>query len=87
MDEVAMETEVAEMREARAEDVVLRAGEPLAPAEEEEEQEAKPEPPEPKGSLAKRFAARRAQRRGGKKGGSLSERLRGLVAEAPESRS
>jgi hypothetical protein len=72
----------AETQEAEAEPT-LRAGEPLAPTE-----EVTSEPAEPKGNLAKKFAARRARRRTGKKGGgSLSDRLRGIVSESPESRS
>ena len=56
------------------------AEEPPAP-----EREADGEAEEPKGMLAKRFAARREKRRGGKSGGvSLRDRLRGLVAERPE---
>ncbi len=53
-----------------------------APAEEEAESEAE----EPKGPLAKRFAARREKRRARKAGGggSLSDRLRGLVADRAE---
>jgi hypothetical protein len=53
-----------------------------APAEEEAESEAE----EPKGPLAKRFAARREKRRARKAGGggSLSDRLRGLVADTAE---
>jgi hypothetical protein len=53
-----------------------------APAEEEAESEAE----EPKGPLAKRFAARREKRRVRKAGGggSLSDRLRGLVADRAE---
>ncbi|HBR26454.1 MAG TPA: hypothetical protein DD732_05395 [Rhizobiales bacterium] len=53
-----------------------------APAEEEPESEAE----EPKGPLAKRFAARREKRRARKAGGggSLSDRLRGLVADRAE---
>jgi hypothetical protein len=59
------------------------ANEELAtPAEEEAESEAE----EPKGPLAKRFAARREKRRARKAGGggSLSDRLRGLVADRAE---
>jgi len=53
-----------------------------APADEEAESEAE----EPKGPLAKRFAARREKRRARKAGGggSLSDRLRGLVADRAE---
>jgi hypothetical protein len=54
-----------------------------APAEEEADGEAE----EPKGPLARRFAARREKRRARKSaggGGSLSDRLRGLVADRAE---
>jgi hypothetical protein len=53
-----------------------------APAEEEADSEAE----EPKGPLAKRIAARREKRRARKAGGggSLSDRLRGLVADRAE---
>ncbi len=49
-------------------------------AEQPEEQDA------PRSSLAQRFAARRQKRGGKSSGGSLRDRLRGLVAESPESR-
>jgi len=78
-----------EMAEPRLEVDTVAAGmaraaeyaeEPAAP-----EQEADGEAEEPKGMLAKRFAARREKRRGRKSEGvSLSDRLRGLVAERPE---
>jgi len=58
-------------------------------AEEDYAEEAAPaEQDEPKGNLAQRFAARRAQRRAKKAGGSsLSSRLRSLVADSPETTS
>jgi hypothetical protein len=92
LDQFAMEPEEPVMQEPRAPEPMLRVVE-TPPQEEEEAEgdEAKSETSEPKGGLAKRFAERRAKRRtgagGGKKGGSLSERLRSLVAEAPDSRS
>jgi hypothetical protein len=63
---------------------MARAAEhPEEPAAPEEEADGAAE--EPKGMLAKRFAARREKRRGRKtEGVSLSDRLRGLVAERPE---
>jgi hypothetical protein len=81
-----------EMAEAGLEVDAMAAGmgraaasamEPEAPAEEEAESEAE----EPRGPLAKRFAARREKRRARKAQGqsvSLSDRLRGLVADRPE---
>ena len=49
------------------------------------EEEADDETEEPKGSFARRFVARREARRSRKTGGSsLSDRLRGLVAERHE---
>jgi hypothetical protein len=52
--------------------------EPDNPAEDEADSETE----EPKGSFARRFVARREARRSRKTGGtSLSDRLRGLVAE------
>jgi hypothetical protein len=75
-----------EMAEAGAEMDAVAAGmasaaaypeEPEGPAEEEAEAEA-----EPKASLAQRFVARREARRARKgEGTSLSDRLRGLVAD------
>jgi hypothetical protein len=57
-----------------------KAGDTKAEAEPEAE-------PEGRTSLAQRFAARRAQQRSEKtKGGSLTRRLRSLVADAPETR-
>jgi hypothetical protein len=62
---------------------------PVAATEQDMEayEEGSPEEPDaPKSSLAQRFAARRAKRRSGKGGGSLSDRLRGLVSESTETR-
>jgi hypothetical protein len=57
------------------------------PAPSAAEEEAPSEPTEPKGGLAKRFAARRAKRQSAKSGGgSLSDRLRGLTSESSETR-
>jgi hypothetical protein len=57
------------------------------PAPSAAEEEAPSEPAEPKGGLAKRFAARRAKRQSAKSGGgSLSDRLRGLASEPSETR-
>jgi hypothetical protein len=57
-----------------------KAGDTKAEAEPEAESEGRT-------SLAQRFAARRAQQRSEKtKGGSLTRRLRSLVADAPETR-
>lgn len=44
------------------------------------------EPEEASRNLSKRFAARRAKRQSEKSGGSLTSRLRGLVADSPERR-
>jgi len=78
-----------EMAEPRLEVDTVAAG--MARAAENAEGPAAPEEAadgdaeEPKGMLAKRFAARREKRRGRKtEGVSLSDRLRGLVAERPE---
>jgi predicted nucleic acid-binding Zn-ribbon protein len=78
----------AEMAEPRLEVDAVAAG--MARAAEEAEEPTAPEEAvdsdseEPKGLLAKRFAARREKRRARKTGGvSLSDRLRGLVAERP----
>jgi chromosome segregation ATPase len=84
----AMETEAPAVEMEYSE---VQAEEPFFPTdevayEEEEEEEAPSEPAEPKGGLAKRFAARRAKRSGKGSGGSLSDRLRGLVADSPETR-
>jgi cation transport regulator ChaB len=50
------------------------------------EEERGEEEPEQKTSLAQRFAARRAKRNADKGGGSLTSRLRGLVADSQETR-
>jgi hypothetical protein len=56
-------------------------------SEEEHGDEDVPEEPEQRSSLAQRFASRRAKRDAEKSsGGSLTSRLRGLVADAPERR-
>jgi hypothetical protein len=75
---VAVETVEMEYAEAEAPATVEEdyIEEEVAPEEAEEE---------PKGGLARRFAARRAKR-DGKSGGSLTSRLRGLVSDSPETR-
>jgi len=74
-----VETVVEEYAEiaARAEDM---APAEAAPAEDEIEADV------PQASIAQRFAARRERRRSGRasSGGSLRDRLRGLVAEQPK---
>jgi len=56
-------------------------------SEEEHGDEDVPEEPEQRSSLAQRFASRQAKRDAEKTGGgSLTSRLRGLVADAPERR-
>jgi hypothetical protein len=50
----------------------------------DEEEAEKAEPP--KWSLAQRFAARKTKRGGKSGGGSLTSRLRGVVAKSPETR-
>ncbi len=59
---------------------------PLAAEEHDVEEDAQEEAEAPRGGLAQRFAARRAKRDGGKSGGSLTSRLRGLVSDSPETR-
>ncbi|MGV1014376.1 MAG: hypothetical protein ACOYB4_05340 [Methyloceanibacter sp.] len=93
-DEAAIGRETAEMpdaapveAEAEAEDEIMAeavaAEAPPVMAEEAEESEA----PEPKG-LSKRFGRRRSKKRAGKGSGkSLTERLKGLVVDAPETHS
>jgi hypothetical protein len=77
-----------EMAEPRPEADAVAAG--MARAAENGEGSAPQQEPdgdadEPRGMLAKRFAARREKRRSRKSEGvSLSDRLRGLVAERPE---
>jgi hypothetical protein len=66
-------------------EISARSEDMLAPAEEahaEDESEAEPQ----RASIAQRFAARRERRRAGRAsgGGTLRERLRGLVAEQPK---
>jgi len=97
MEMEAVAVEAVEMEYAEDE----YAEEPAAVPEEEEyaeeeyaeEHEAPEEVPDeaeaeaPKSTLAQRFAARRAKRQVEKSGGgSLTSRLRGLVAESPETR-
>lgn len=81
--------EVSEETEAVAVETVEDAEEHVTAHEEEDvEQEDEPEESEqPRGGLAARFAARRAKRSSDKtSGGSLTDRLRGLVSESPETR-
>jgi hypothetical protein len=78
-----------EMAEAAHEADTMTAGMSGAAAAEPSppEDAAESETEEPKGSLAKRFAARRERRRARKtegKGASLSDRLKGLVADRAE---
>ena len=81
----ARESEMAEPRlevDTVAADMARAAEDAEGPAAPEEAVDSDSE--EPKGLLAKRFAARREKRRARKTGGvSLSDRLRGLVAERP----
>jgi hypothetical protein len=84
-------TREPEMAETVLEVDAVAAGMGRAAANEEElaapaEEEADSEAEEPKGPLAKRIAARREKRRARKAGGggSLSDRLRGLVADRAE---
>jgi hypothetical protein len=90
-EEVEQVEEVEEI-EASAEVDLVAAGmaraaddeEPEPPAEEEEEERVEAEPEEHKASFAQRFAARREARRRKAGGMSLGDRLRGLVADRPE---
>ncbi|MEZ5826856.1 MAG: hypothetical protein R3D30_07060 [Hyphomicrobiales bacterium] len=92
MDVVSEETVEMEYAEAPAEEQALPEYESAAQEEHVEdehgtEETEQPEEEAPRSSIAQRFAARRAQRRAGKSsGGSLRDRLRGLVAESPETR-
>ena len=84
MEDVSVEVE------AVAVETVEYAEEHVTADEEEhlQQEDAPDEPEEPeksRGGLAKRFAARRAKRSSGKTG-SLTDRLRGLVSETPETR-
>jgi len=75
----AVEVEAVEMEYTEAEA-------PTAAEENDVEEDVQEEAEAPRGGLAQRFAARRAKRDGGKSGGSLSSRLRGLVSDSPETR-
>ena len=98
MEQAATEVEEPEMAYAEShEDEYAEAPyeeQAEAPSEEEyaeedyvEEEGAEEEPEQQKNTLAQRFAARRAKRTSDKAGGgSLSSRLRGLVADHPETR-
>jgi hypothetical protein len=89
---VSVEVVEKEYAEAGAEEAEAAAAEEYVEEERPEEEHAEEagtpdEPEEPRGSLAQRFAARRAQRRAGKSGGgSLTARLRALVSESSETR-
>jgi len=85
--QVEVETEAdpeayAEVEPDEYEDVPHEGHDEEAYAEEDEADEA-----EQRTSLAQRFAARRAKRGSEKEGGSLTSRLRGVVAKSPETRS
>jgi hypothetical protein len=82
-EDLTMETEEMEYAEAYAEEPAVHAEEEYVEGEDHEE--APEEPDEPRG-LAQRFAARRAKRNAGKGGGSLTDRLRGLVSDSSETR-
>jgi hypothetical protein len=75
--QMQVETGTAEYQEIRARSEDMAAPVDQGPADDENEVEA------PRASIAQRFAARRERRRAGKasSGGSLKDRLRGLVAE------
>jgi len=91
--EEGVETEYAETEYVEEEvetDEVEYTEEPVAEeedyADQEDEVEEVEEPAPPKRGLAARFAARRARRNAAKAGGgrSLSDRLRGVTSESPE---
>jgi hypothetical protein len=92
MESVRVEVVEEEYAEEGAEEAEAAVAEEYVEEERPEEEHAEEagtpdEPEEPRGSLAQRFAARRAQRRAGKSGGgSLTDRLRGLVSESSETR-